>query len=70
VIDHGPGVAPAVRDKLFRAFVRHPSPDAPDGLGLGLTLVRALARAQGAAVAYADADGGGSRFTVTFPVVA
>jgi signal transduction histidine kinase len=67
VIDHGPGVAPAVRDRLFRAFVRHPSPDAPDGLGLGLTLVQALARAQGATVTYSDAEGGGSRFTVTFP---
>lgn len=67
VIDHGPGVAPAVRDKLFRAFVRHPSPDASDGLGLGLTLVQALARAQGATVTYSDAEGGGSRFSVTFP---
>jgi signal transduction histidine kinase len=69
VSDHGPGVDPAVRDKLFRAFVRHPSPDAPDGLGLGLTLVQALARAQGAAVTYADEGGGGARFTVTFPAV-
>jgi signal transduction histidine kinase len=68
VIDHGPGVEPALRDKLFHAFVRHASPDAPDGLGLGLALVRALARAQNASVAYADEAGGGSRFTVTFPV--
>jgi signal transduction histidine kinase len=66
VIDHGPGVEPSLRDKLFHAFVRHPSPEAPDGLGLGLALVQALARAQNATVAHADVDGGGSRFTVTF----
>jgi signal transduction histidine kinase len=67
VIDHGPGVAPTLRDKLFQAFVRDPSPDAPDGLGLGLTLVQALVQAQDATVVHADVDGGGSRFTVTFP---
>jgi len=67
VIDHGPGVAPALQDKLFLAFVRHASPGASDGLGLGLALVRALALAQNASVDYADESGGGSRFTVTFP---
>ncbi len=70
VVDHGPGVAAPLRGKLFQAFVRDPSPDAPDGLGLGLTLVQALARAQDAKVAHADVDGGGSRFSVTFPAPA
>ncbi len=55
-----------MKGRLFQAFARHPSPDAPDGLGLGLALVQALARAQDASVAYADEAGGGSRFTVTF----
>jgi signal transduction histidine kinase len=66
VIDRGPGVEPSLRGKLFDAFVRDPSPDAPDGLGLGLALVRALARAQKATVDHADESGGGSRFTVRF----
>jgi len=70
VIDHGPGVDPALRDRLFDAFVRHAAPNVSDGLGLGLALVRALARAQDASVAYADERGGGSRFTVTFPAAA
>ena len=70
VIDHGSGVAPELRDRLFQAFVRDPAPDAPDGLGLGLALVQALAHAQQARVAHADVDGGGSRFTVTFPAAA
>jgi signal transduction histidine kinase len=67
VSDRGPGVEPSVKRRLFEAFVRHPSPDAPDGLGLGLTLVQALARAQDAAVEYVEVAGGGSRFDVTFP---
>jgi signal transduction histidine kinase len=66
VVDHGPGVEPSLKGRLFQAFTRHPSPDAPDGLGLGLALVQALARAQDASVAYSDEVGGGSRFTVTF----
>ena len=70
VIDRGPGVSPAVRSRLFQPFVRHPSPDAPDGLGLGLALVRALAHAQDAQVVYDDVAGGGSRFTVRFPTAA
>lgn len=70
VIDHGPGVDPSLKRNLFEAFVRHPSPDAPDGLGLGLALVRALARAQEATVAHDDVDGGGSKFTVHFRAAA
>jgi signal transduction histidine kinase len=68
VCDHGPGVPPELRRRLFVAFARGPSDDAPAGLGLGLTLVKALAEEQGAHVEYADADGGGAEFTVSFPV--
>jgi len=67
VTDHGKGVDPSVRRKLFDAFVRHRTSDSPAGLGLGLALVRALARAQGATVDHADAETGGARFTVLFP---
>lgn len=65
VRDHGSGVVPSVRRKLFHAFTHHPDPDAPAGLGIGLALVRALAEAQGAEVTYrGDAPGGGAVFTV------
>ncbi len=47
VTDHGPGVAPAARGKLFRAFSRGVSSDGPAGLGLGLALSQSLARAMG-----------------------
>ena len=70
VSDHGPGVDPALRGRMFRPFVRHAAAHGHDGLGLGLPLVHALARAQGAQVSYADADGGGARFVVSFPAAA
>jgi signal transduction histidine kinase len=66
VTDHGPGIEPSLRGRMFRPFVRHPAGNAPAGLGLGLTLVDALARAQDARVAYAEPSGGGVRFTVLF----
>jgi len=69
VIDRGPGVAPALRRKLFEPFTRTSDAGAPAGLGIGLALVRALARAQGAGVSYANIQGGGSCFTLNFPAV-
>jgi signal transduction histidine kinase len=66
VVDHGPGLDPAVRRSLFRPFTRHAGPDAPAGLGLGLAIVQALAQAQNAIVTYVEEPLGGSRFMVTF----
>ncbi|MCI0623871.1 MAG: HAMP domain-containing histidine kinase [Acidobacteria bacterium] len=67
VADHGPGISPADRKRLFRPFVRGKQADPPAGLGLGLALVERLARAQGGDAAYSPAPGGGAVFTVTFP---
>jgi len=64
VRDHGRGVDPSVRRKLFHAFIHHPDPDAPAGLGIGLALVRALASAQGAEVSHSEPAGGGAAFTL------
>ena len=66
VVDHGVGIKPATRRKIFEPFARGEDPDAPPGLGIGLALVRALARGQGASVAHSDVEGGGSCFSVTF----
>lgn len=49
VRDHGPGIAPRDRRRLFRPFhksARHAAETAP-GVGLGLALCRRMARAQG-----------------------
>ena len=67
VVDRGPGVDPSVRRRLFRPFLRHPDPAAPEGLGIGLALVRAMARSQGAEVSHTQPDAGGSVFSILFP---
>ncbi|WP_051796884.1 sensor histidine kinase [Catenuloplanes japonicus] len=64
VRDHGPGVAPADRDRLFARYGT--SGDLPGAVGLGLWLVRELARAHGGDTRYEDAAPG-ARFTVTLP---
>jgi signal transduction histidine kinase len=67
VSDHGPGVPPRHRRRLFRPFVSTGGTDRPAGLGLGLTLVAALAAAHGGRASYADRAGGGAEFRVSFP---
>jgi signal transduction histidine kinase len=64
VSDHGPGIAPAARGKLFRAFSRGVSSDGPAGLGLGLALSQSLARAMGGDLEYRSAPGGGAMFVL------
>jgi signal transduction histidine kinase len=64
VADHGPGVAPASRRRLFRAFARGVDADGPAGLGLGLALSRSIARAMGGELDYRPAVGGGAAFVL------
>src|SRR5262245_21345699 len=47
VSDHGPGVAPGNRERVFTPFFRIPGSDRSAGAGLGLTLVRQIARQHG-----------------------
>jgi signal transduction histidine kinase len=56
VSDHGPGIAPHARARLFQPFAR--GVDAPAGLGLGLALSRSLARAMNGELAYRGAPDG------------
>ncbi len=68
VADRGPGVPPAIRERVFERFARGPGDTAPTGgSGLGLAIVRAVADAHGGSVRLGAADGGGARFTVTLP---
>ena len=66
VRDFGPGVPAWLGDRVFQAFQRGDTDDAPAGLGLGLALVSSLARAQGAQAGVESPAGGGARFTVDF----
>jgi signal transduction histidine kinase len=56
VIDHGEGIDPTFRERLFERFTRGPGTDAQPGTGLGMSIVRGLAAANGGRVWY-DREG-------------
>lgn len=60
VIDDGPGIAPADRDRVFERFTRLDDARARDagGAGLGLAIVQELVRRHGGTVTLADANPG------------
>jgi len=64
ITDHGPGITPQARAKLFRPFTRGVSTDGPAGLGLGLALSQSLARAMGGDLEYRAIAGGGAAFVL------
>jgi signal transduction histidine kinase len=66
VQDHGIGISPGDRERIFERYVRV-SPDRGSGLGLGLWLVKKLAEAHGGRVAVQSRRGHGSTFTVILP---
>ncbi|HET9314154.1 MAG TPA: sensor histidine kinase, partial [Vicinamibacteria bacterium] len=72
VRDHGPGLSPDARRRLFEPFSKSDAEAAASapGLGLGLALCRSLARAQGGDLELEDAAGGGAAFVLTLPASA
>jgi len=70
VADHGPGIAPADRERIFERFVRLEQTRArnPQGSGLGLAIVEQVAAAHGGAVEVLENEGGGAVFRVTLGV--
>jgi signal transduction histidine kinase len=67
VIDNGPGIAAAERDRVFDRFYRGTQAGDTGGSGLGLAIVKAIAQRHGAQVVLGDAPGSGLRVTVSFP---
>ena len=60
--DDGPGIDPAVRDRLFEPFVT--SKEAGKGTGLGLSISRRIVREHGGDVSVESKPGAGTCFTV------
>ena len=65
VEDNGPGVAPAVRGRLFEPFVT--TKEVGKGTGLGLAVCRGLVEAVGGSIALDLAFSAGARFVVELP---
>ena len=69
VRDHGPGVPPGEREKVFDRFYRGENGrESSGGSGLGLNIVQVIARAHGGAARVEDADGGGAMFVIALPL--
>ena len=70
VLDRGPGIPEAERDKVFQPFYRLEESRSRDtgGSGLGLAIVRQLADAQGWQVELSGREGGGLVAEVVIPV--
>jgi signal transduction histidine kinase len=62
VRDHGAGIAPEIRDRLFTPFAT----TKPDGIGLGLVLARELVQAHGGTLEW-RAAAPGTTFVVELP---
>ena len=63
VDDSGPGIDPAIRNRLFEPLVT----TRPGGVGLGLALVRRVIERHGGSVVASRSPLGGARFTVQLP---
>lgn len=64
VADHGHGIAPHDRERIFTPFFTTKA----RGSGLGLAVCRKIAEAHGGSISVADNPGGGSVFRVTLPL--
>lgn len=65
VADRGPGIAPALREKIFGLFQRGVGRDVP-GTGAGLAIVAQIAQRYGGRAWVSEREGGGCEFHLTF----
>jgi len=68
VNDRGPGVPPALRERIFEPFYRLPgASERNGGVGLGLALVKSITERHGGSVRCEDRPGGGASFVIALP---
>jgi signal transduction histidine kinase len=63
--DNGPGIADAVRDRLFEPFVSHGK---ENGTGMGLTVVQKILQDHGGDVAVEQTSASGTTFCINIPL--
>ncbi|VXB76335.1 cell wall metabolism sensor histidine kinase WalK [Frigoribacterium sp. 9N] len=71
IVDHGEGIPPQIREKIFQRFWRADSSRTRDtgGSGLGLAIVSGIVAAHGGSVDVDDTPGGGATFRVALPLM-
>ncbi len=69
VTDHGPGIPPEAREKVFDLFETDSQGSAHRGTGLGLSLVRSFVELHGGTVAIDSNIGDGTKVTCVFPLM-
>ena len=70
VEDHGMGIPPEHRSRVFERFYRVDKARSREmgGTGLGLAIVKHIARLHGGEATLAETPGGGCRFTISIPL--
>ena len=70
VLDHGPGIAPALHEQVFAPFFRIEGSRNRNtgGVGLGLPAARAIVLEQGGSLTLGNRPGGGLQVRVTLPL--
>lgn len=71
IIDHGEGIPPEIRDKVFERFWRADTSRTREtgGSGLGLAIVSAILASHGGSVEIVETEGGGATFRLIFPLL-
>jgi two-component system, OmpR family, sensor histidine kinase KdpD len=67
IVDRGPGIPEADRDRVFVPFQRLGDTDNTTGVGLGLALSRGLTEAMGGSLEPEDTPGGGLTMAISLP---
>ncbi|HXS16718.1 MAG TPA: ATP-binding protein, partial [Polyangiaceae bacterium] len=66
VIDHGPGIPPAIEKKIFDKFFRGPH-QGVSGAGLGLPICKGIVEAHGGTIVAENHTSGGAVFRIVLP---
>ncbi|HKN92409.1 MAG TPA: ATP-binding protein [Acidimicrobiia bacterium] len=67
IVDRGPGIPPAERDRVFLPFQRLGDRSSGAGVGLGLAVARGFTVAMGGELTVEDTPGGGTTMVVVLP---
>jgi two-component system, OmpR family, sensor kinase len=71
IVDHGEGIPPQIRDKIFQRFWRADTSRtrSTGGSGLGLAIVSGIISAHKGSVEVLETEGGGATFRIALPLL-